>query len=136
MGMQRVAGDAAYLLHTTGLHNTDRVADKCGCCQQPGVVGKEEERRVGEKCTDSALTVALVCYALRCIKARRWRFGVRVLKHALRSGAGLPTQRVLARVAARGLVREPDAHFVLLCLTMQVNAVCPRSNSTTSGYAV
>jgi hypothetical protein len=33
------------------------------------------------------------CYALRCVKARRWRFGIRVLKHALRSGAGLPTQR-------------------------------------------
>jgi hypothetical protein len=29
------------------------------------------------------------CYALRCVKARRWRFGVRVLKHALRSGGGL-----------------------------------------------
>jgi hypothetical protein len=39
--------------------------------------------------------VYLLCYALWCVKARRWRFGVRVLKHALRLGAGLPTQRFL-----------------------------------------
>jgi hypothetical protein len=45
-----------------------------------------------------------MCYALWCVKARRWRFRVWVLKHALRSGAGLPTQWVPAWIAVQDLV--------------------------------
>jgi len=48
--MQRVAGYAAYLLCAAGLHNADRVADKCGRCQRQacGEQGKKE-RRIREK---------------------------------------------------------------------------------------
>jgi hypothetical protein len=60
-----------------------------------------------------------VCYALWYIKARCWWFGVQVLKHTLRLGAGLPTQRVRAWIAVQAFVREPVAH---LCAALSDDA--------------